>query len=358
MPNNFLEPVNNSDPYHNGSYIRNPYTETVEFYEIDRPYVITLEYFDLTDHDVRVAQVGPGYHTEYKYTAASYDPLWNRILHRHNFFEIMYVLKGATIHRIEEQQYVCRAGQCCLLNHNIRHVEVPTEDTELCFLMLSDSFLLTLMQNDIIFDKEGHSVQNRNPLYQLFLDCQKTPDFRKKYYWDFYPVIPADLIVPRLEHLFAEMILETKEMSAGSYLAIQSMTAKLIGIMLDPALYHNRKITLEGNKNEYLFLQIQMILEERKGRISRAELASLLNYDAHYLNRIVNQSVGMSLLEYGRFFLLREAARLLIQTDENISFIMNQLGVSNRSFFYRIFKKQYGLTPSEYRKQAGKERRK
>ena len=44
-----------------------------------------------------------------------------------------------------------------------------------------------------------------------------------------------------------------------------------------------------------------MILEERNGRISREELASVLNYDAHYLNRIVNQSIGMSLLEYGRF---------------------------------------------------------
>ena len=48
--------------------------------------------------------------------------------------------------------------------------------------------------------------------------------------------------------------------------------------------YHNRKIALEGNKNEYLFSQIQMILEERNGRISREELASVLNYDAHYLN--------------------------------------------------------------------------
>ena len=224
--------------------------------------------------------------------------------------------------------------------------------------MLSDPFLLTLIQNDIIFDKEGHPCQTQNPLYQFFLDCRKNTDSRKKYYWDFYPVIPAGLIVPQLEHLFAGMILENKEMSAGSYLAVQSMIARLFQTMLDPALYHNRKIALEGNKNEYLFSQIQMILEERNGRISREELASVLNYDAHYLNRIVNQSIGMSLLEYGRFFLLREAARLLIQTDDNISSVMDQLGVSNRSFFYRIFKEQYGLTPNEYRKQIRKEQRK
>lgn len=358
MLHDFLEPINNSDSHVKGVSIRNPYTKIVEFYEISRPYIITLEYFNLTDNDVRLAQIGPQYHAEYKYTATDSDPLQNRNLHRHDFFEIMYVLKGSTVHRIEEQQYVCHAGQCCLLNHNVRHVEVPTEDTELCFLMLSDPFLLTLIQNDIIFDKEGHPCQTQNPLYRFFLDCRKNTDSRKKYYWDFYPVIPAGLIVPQLEHLFAGMILESKEMSAGSYLAVQSMIARLFQTMLDPALYHNRKIALEGNKNEYLFSQIQMILEERNGRISREELASVLNYDAHYLNRIVNQSIGMSLLEYGRFFLLREAARLLIQTDDNISSVMDQLGVSNRSFFYRIFKEQYGLTPNEYRKQIRKEQRK
>lgn len=152
----------------------------------------------------------------------------------------------------------------------------------------------------------------------------------------------------------ANIILETKEMAAGSYLAVQSMIAKLFRIMLDPAMYQHRQIAVGGNKNEYLFSQIQMILEERKGRISREELASILNYDAHYLNRIVNQSIGMSLLEYGRFFLLRETARMLIQTDENVSSVMNQLGVSNRSFFYRIFKECYGLTPNEYRRHLGK----
>lgn len=60
MPNNFLEPVNNSDTLCGGVYIRNPYTNLVEFYEIKRPYIITREYFNLTGLDVRIAQIGPG----------------------------------------------------------------------------------------------------------------------------------------------------------------------------------------------------------------------------------------------------------------------------------------------------------
>lgn len=195
---------------------------------------------------MRIAQIDPGHHREFKYTAATSDPLQNRNLHQHNFFEIMFVLKGSTVHRIEEQKYICHAGQCCLLSHDIQHVEVPTEDTELYFLMLSDPFLFTLMQNDMIFDNEGRPSQNQNPLYQLFEDHQKNTDSHKKYYWDFYPAIPASLIVPRLEDLLANIILETKEMAAGSYLAVQSMIAKLFRIMLDPAMYQHRKIAVGG----------------------------------------------------------------------------------------------------------------
>ncbi len=44
----------------------------------------------------------------------------------------------------------------------------------------------------------------------------------------------------------ANIILETKEMAAGSYLAVQSMIAKLFRIMLDPAMYQHRQIAVGG----------------------------------------------------------------------------------------------------------------
>ena len=320
-----------------------------EFYEIKRPYILLLEFYDFFNNSVDYLCMGPKFYSSLRQIPTTSDFLQERSLHQHNFFELMIVLKGSTLQRIENQQYVYREGQCCFLNHNVRHVEVPTENTELCFLMLTDDFLLNLTENDIIYQEDGHPITNQNELYQLFIDCQNGFSFREKQYWDFYPIVPPSIIVPQIENYIAQIILENKELSPGSYLAIQSNMAKLFSKMLDSSIYHIRKVKPEHDKDEYLFTQIQEILEECCGKITRAELENQLNYTANHLNRIVKRSVGMSLLEFGRFFTLKEAARLLIQTNESISSIINKLGLSNRSYFYRIFKNQYGITPNEYR---------
>lgn len=276
----------------------------------------------------------------------------NRSLHQHNFFEIMYVLKGSCIQNIEGQQYLYHAGQCCLLNHNVRHVELPSEDGELFFLMLSDDFLNDLISNDLLFESNGQAKKNQNPLYQLFFDNNRQVETREKQYWDFYPLMPSDIIVPRLEELFFRLLMENKKIEPGSYLLIQAITAKLFSEMLNPTIYTIRKTKPDFNKNEYLFLRIHRLLEEHNGRIPRTELAEILNYNAHYLNRIVKSCTGMSLHEYGRGFMLKEAARLLVQTSISISSIMNKLEITNRTAFYQALKKQYGVTPNEYRNNA------
>lgn len=66
------------------------------------------------------------------------------------------------------------------------------------------------------------------------------------------------------------------------------------------------------------------------------------------LNQI-KKYTGMSLLEYGQTIFLKEAEQLLTKTERKISEIIKELGFSNRTYFYRIFKERYGITPNEYR---------
>jgi AraC-like DNA-binding protein len=44
------------------------------------------------------------------------------------------------------------------------------------------------------------------------------------------------------------------------------------------------------------------------------------------------------------------AAELLLRTEFSISEISTKLGFTSSSDFYRAFRKQYGESPSEYRK--------
>ena len=155
----------------------------------------------------------------------------------------------------------------------------------------------------------------------------------------FIPKVPVDRITPALEDLFDRLSEENQHFSFGSYAAAQGMISKILGIMLDYSLYTSRKISVDNSKDEYLFIQIQRLLESHRGKISRQEISDILHYSDSYLNKIVNRSVGMSLLEYRKFFMIKEAARLLSCTDKTISEIIDDLGFSGHTYFNSFFKK-------------------
>ena len=63
---------------------------------------------------------------------------------------------------------------------------------------------------------------------------------------------------------------------------------------------------------------------------------------------------GMSIVEYKAQQRLLVAARMLGESKVSITDISSNLGYDSLSYFLRAFKKKYGITPTEYRKQYRK----
>ena len=57
-----------------------------------------------------------------------------------------------------------------------------------------------------------------------------------------------------------------------------------------------------------------------------------------------------TVIEYIRHIRLEEARDLMNTTDYNISQIVYSIGFSSRSYFSKIFKRKYGISPSEFLK--------
>lgn len=71
------------------------------------------------------------------------------------------------------------------------------------------------------------------------------------------------------------------------------------------------------------------------------------------LNDSVRAVTGMTPMEYMRTMKLEEARKMLDEhPDLTVEGVAYQCGFNISSTFYRLFKKQYGLTPVEYRKMA------
>ena len=76
----------------------------------------------------------------------------------------------------------------------------------------------------------------------------------------------------------------------------------------------------------------------------------LLHYNEKYLGRIFKKETGLTISEYRNSRRLDLCREFLIHSDEPISRIAYRLGFENISYFNRLFKAQFGLSPSEYRK--------
>lgn len=70
-----------------------------------------------------------------------------------------------------------------------------------------------------------------------------------------------------------------------------------------------------------------------------------------YLQHLFKEAYGIPLAEYVRKQRLKKSLELLYDTDEKVSDIAYDIGFEHESSFIRSFKREFGMTPGETRKQ-------
>ncbi|HEC61877.1 MAG TPA: response regulator [bacterium] len=95
---------------------------------------------------------------------------------------------------------------------------------------------------------------------------------------------------------------------------------------------------------------ISFIVENYADSITLQNVAHYVCLSPNYLSQLFKQETGKSLLEYVTHCRVDEAKKLLVQSNLTISEIAFKLGYDMPSYFSEVFKKNEGLTPSQYRK--------
>lgn len=83
--------------------------------------------------------------------------------------------------------------------------------------------------------------------------------------------------------------------------------------------------------------------------LSTTDIAGAVGLSRSYLSRYFKRELGVNLSDYVRRMKLEESRSLLLYSDKTISQISNFLCFSSQSHYQTLFKKQYGMTPMEYR---------
>lgn len=103
-----------------------------------------------------------------------------------------------------------------------------------------------------------------------------------------------------------------------------------------------------------IFMFKEQILANLNKPPSIGEVAKEVNVSVSYLYRLFKSEVGITIVQYIHEQRLEKARKLLEETFSQVNQVGFEVGIRDQSHFVRDFKKKYGLTPTEYRKQHWK----
>ncbi|RKP53226.1 AraC family transcriptional regulator [Cohnella endophytica] len=86
--------------------------------------------------------------------------------------------------------------------------------------------------------------------------------------------------------------------------------------------------------------------------LALSDVATAVGLSEKYMNLLVKDVTGTTINHLIIRLRMEEAARLLLDPGNRIYEICDRIGYADQDHFRESFKKQYGLTPTEYRNQA------
>lgn len=102
--------------------------------------------------------------------------------------------------------------------------------------------------------------------------------------------------------------------------------------------------------NDLLTSYLEKGKVHEKGLPTVKSLADLFNLSPRYLSDLLKQETGKTAIELIHVFLISEAKNLLQGSENSVSETAYALGFDNPPYFSRLFKKEVGVSPNEYRK--------
>ena len=104
-----------------------------------------------------------------------------------------------------------------------------------------------------------------------------------------------------------------------------------------------------GSKSYRITRVQKYIISNLNSELKLEDLADVADTSPQHLSRLFRKECGTTITQYIRTQRINEAKWLLQTTDSPIVEISESLGFSSQNYFCNVFRKETGLTPSEYK---------
>jgi AraC-like DNA-binding protein len=248
--------------------------------------------------------------------------------HKHEFIEIIFIRSGEGIETVGGVSHTVKRGDMLFVNFGREH-SFSNTGMEFIHILLRPEFISDrLISSENIFD-----------IFSLpqfsSIDGELSPS-------EIVSFCGNELIT--VTNLIDAMLDEYEMKKKGWRTALFGYTDVLITMLV-------RKLK-EGEPDTDLHTaRIEKYVDEHLfEKITLSDIAANCFYNPSYFSRRFKHYFGKNLSEYVNEKRLFAAARLLREGNETAAAIAQKCGFSDTSQFYRLFKSEFGCTPSEYRK--------
>lgn len=255
-------------------------------------------------------------------------------VHRHTFYEILWVDEGESRQTIDYQTYELKEQSFFFISPGqVHEFEAWQPLRGGTILFTTDFFLL--------------NQQNKNALFELsFLD-------------NTYASPRLELSAGAFQEVRAtiQLLLQEHRRPTRQEPILRSLLQVLL---LQLQRINDGQQREPISKRNLIFLkQFQELIEQQfKSEWTVSDYAAHLSVTQHHLNRVSKTATGQTATSLIRARSILEAKRLLTFTDWSVGEIAAELGYFDSSYFAKIFRTDVQCSPSEFRSKMSEKYRK
>jgi len=109
------------------------------------------------------------------------------------------------------------------------------------------------------------------------------------------------------------------------------------------------ELKINQKDNDFMKLLVKIIDEKiNQPEMDINYLTTEMSMSRTKLYAKVKTLTGKSIVEFIRYYRMRKAARLLVEENMPIREVMDQIGIDTQSYFTRVFKQEFGETPTSF----------
>ncbi|MEZ0484430.1 AraC family transcriptional regulator [Fibrella aquatica] len=259
---------------------------------------------------------------------------WMHAVHKHTYFEIIFILRGNGLHHINGNTFDYSQGDVFLLGPEDYHNFTIQEVTEFCFIRFNES---------VHKQPERDSPSPWEPIIKTLLTTSSQSR----------GTIVADQQEKQKLHYLLKVLEEEYEREQSPYFVIirDSLLRSMLMILARNLFGQTPAHMLTTDSVEGILLYVRRHIYE-PDKLGIDHLANVFHYAPAYISLFFKKQTGESLKQYIIKHKIKLIEARLLYSSMTLAQIADEFGYTDESHLCKQFRKYTGCTPGAFRRRS------